>query len=236
MFLPWLTLFLKNKMIANLINLIPLLSALFVLVLGFFIFLKRYEFKLKFLFLLLCLTAFIWLFGTFMMLINRGNEAVAIFWDRFIYLGVVFSPILFYHFSVVFCRLRENKTVINIGYILAFIFLILSRTDYFVSGLFKYQWIVHSKAQIFHHFFMVFLLIYMFLCLLNFYRNYKKSEGILKIQGLYIFIPFLLFIIISVIVFLPAYGINIIYPIPYVSGVIFTTLLFYLIFIKMNRK
>jgi len=236
MFLSWLTLFLKNKMIANLINLIPLLSALFVLVLGFFIFLKRYEFKLKFLFLLLCLTAFIWLFGTFMMLINQDNEAVAIFWDRFIYLGVVFSPILFYHFSVVFCRLRENKTVINIGYILAFIFLILSRTDYFVSGLFKYQWIVHSKAQIFHHFFMVFLLIYMFLCLLNFYRNYKKSEGILKIQGLYIFIPFLLFIIISVIVFLPAYGINIIYPIPYVSGVIFTTLLFYLIFIKMNRK
>ena len=236
MFLPWLTLFLKNKMIANLINLIPFLSALFVLVLGFFIFLKRYEFKLKFLFLLLCLTAFIWLFGTFMMLINQDNEAVAIFWDRFIYLGVVFSPILFYHFSVVFCRLRENKTVINIGYILAFIFLILSRTDYFVSGLFKYQWIVHSKAQIFHHFFMVFLLIYMFLCLLNFYRNYKKSEGILKIQGLYIFIPFLLFIIISVIVFLPAYGINIIYPIPYVSGVIFTTLLFYLIFIKMNRK
>jgi len=221
-------------MITNLVNLIPLVSSLFILALGLFIFSKRYEFRLKSLFLLLCLMAFMWLFGTFMMLINRENEAVAIFWDRFIYLGVVFSPILFYHFSVVYCRLLENWMVIKLGYILSFIFLILSRTDYFVSGLFKYQWIVHSKAQIFHHFFMAFLLIYMFLCLLNFYRNYKNSAGILKTQGLYIFIPFLLFIIISIVAFLPAYGINIIYPVPYISGVIFSTILVYLIFIRMK--
>lgn len=219
----------------SLVNLIPLLSALFVLALGLFIFLRRYNFKLKFLFFLLCLSVVIWLFGTFMMFLNRDNELMAIFWDRFIYIGVIFTPILFYHFSVVFCRLRPNNKIINLGYILSLIFLLFSRTNYFVSDLYRYQLVVHSKAQIIHHIFLVYFLVYMFLCLINFYRNYKNSDGFLRIQGLFMFIPFLFLIIIGTIAFLPAYGINIVYPIPYVSGMVFSALLFYLIFIRMSQ-
>ena len=219
----------------NLVNIIPLLSALFVLALGLFIFFKKYNFRLRFLFFLLCLTAFVWLFGTFMMLLNRNNEAAAIFWDRFIYLGVVFSPIVFYHFSVVFCRLSGKKKLVIIGYVLSLIFLILSRTDYFVSGLFKYQWLVHTQAELFHHLFLFFYFIYMILTLLNFYRNYKIFFRTVKYQGLYMFISFLFFIGISTIAFLPAYGINI-YPFPYFSGMIFVVLLAYLIFVRMQQK
>lgn len=217
------------------INFIPLLSGLCILGFGLFIFFRKYPFNLRATFLGLCLTAFIWFLGTFLMFINRDNESVAIFWDRFVYLGVVFSPVVFYHFSLVFCRLSERKVLIVIGYILAFIFLILSRTEYFISGLFKYQWIVHTQAQSAHDFFMVFLLLYMSLTLVNFYQKYRTSFGPFKTQALYMFIAFFLFIVISVTAFLPAYGIDI-YPLAYISGMVFSVLLTYLLFVRMAKK
>lgn len=222
-------------MVNNIINFIPLFSAIIVLGLGLFIFFRKYEFEKRILFLALCFTAFIWLFGTFMMLLNRNNEAVAIFWDRFVYIGVIFAPAVFYHFSFVFSRFNETSKLVIPGYILSFFFLILSRTDYFVSGLFKYQWLVHTKAELFHHLFLIFYFIYMMLTLLNFYRNYKIFSGVVKYQGLYMFISFLFFIGISTIAFLPAYGINI-YPFPYFSGMIFVVLLAYLIFVRMQQR
>jgi hypothetical protein len=37
-----------------------------------------------------------------MMFLNRDNDPLAVFLDRFIYIGVVFVPAIFYHFSLVF--------------------------------------------------------------------------------------------------------------------------------------
>ena len=214
---------------------LPIISSICILVLGLFVFLKSPKSKLKTLFFFLCLIASMWLFGTYIMFLNRGSESQAIFWDRFIYLVVVFSPVVFYHFSAVYCRF-QRKLLINSGYILSFIFLILSRTDYFIDGLYYYPWGVHTQARLFHHFFLAYLFIYMLLVLVNFYKHYKNSEGVIKRQALYMFIAFLLFIIISETAFLPAYNIDIYYPFPYISGVVFTAVLAHFIFIKSKLE
>lgn len=206
----------------------PLISAILVLILGIIIFLKNYKSKINLLFLILCLLAVIWLFGTFMMFLNIGNDQLAIFWDRFIYLGVVFTPVVFYQFSVIYCRLEGKQNLIKIGYILSIIFLILSRTDYFVSGLFKYQWGVHTKAQLFHHLFLIYFIIFMSLVIINFYNSYKRNEGVLRRQALYMLIAFSIFIPLSSVAYLPAYSISI-YPFAYTSGVVFTFIIGHLI-------
>jgi len=204
---------------------LPLISAIFVLILGGFVFLKNRKSKLNTVFFLLSTAIIVWLFGTFMLFISKTDNQ-AIFWDRFVYLGVIIIPSLMYHFSLVFSK-TKNPKLLYLGYFLSFIFLILSRTDYFVADLFRYKWGVHTQAKIFHHIFLVFFSIYLFLFYYKIYRYYKKTKGLEHNQAKYIFISFLLLLFGSL-GYLPAYGIGI-YPFAYLSGVIFVVVLAYAI-------
>jgi hypothetical protein len=177
-------------MTTSIFSFLPLISAVFVLFLGVFVFLKNRKSKLNIIFFLLTIAFTIWLFSTFMMFISETDDQ-AIFWDRNVYSGVIFIPILVYHFSLVFSKNKNRKKSLYLGYFIAFIFLVLSRTDYFVADLFKYKWGVHAKAQFFHHFFLIFFSVYSFFFYYNIYRCYRKTKfGIERSQVKYIFIAF----------------------------------------------
>ncbi len=213
-------------MAISIFSFLPLISAIFVLFLGIFVFLKNKKLKLNIIFFLLSIAMTVWLFSTFMMFVSKTDDQ-AIFWDRTVYLGVVLIPILMYHFGLAFSKTRNSKILYS-GYFLAVTFLILSRTDYFVADLFKYQWGVHTKAQIFHHIFLAYFSIYLFLFYFNLYCHYRKTKiGIERNQTKYIFIAFLI-LLSGVLGYLPAYGIGI-YPFAYLSGLIFTIILAYAI-------
>ncbi len=205
----------------------PLISAIFVFGLGIFVYFEKPKSKLNVIFALLCLSVSIWLFGTFMMFLSKDNDPKAIFWDRFIYIGVVFVPSLFYHFSLEFRKINRKKLLI-LSYILSFIFLVISRTDYFVSGLFKYPWGVHTQAQFFHHIFLIFFSFYLLLVLINFNKAYKKFKGLQKEQARYMLLAFFVLITIGSTAYLPAYKISI-YPFSFISGAIFVAITAYAI-------
>ena len=133
-------------------TILPLISMLFVFVLGVFVYFQDRKSKLNLFFGLFTVMVSIWLFGTFKMFASQ-TDAGAIFWDRFIYAGVVFIPALIYHFSIIFAQIKGQRKTLILSYILSVLFLIISRTDYFVSGLFKYAWGVHTQAKLFHHIF-----------------------------------------------------------------------------------
>ena len=207
-------------------TILPLLSAIFVFLLGVLVLLKNRRSKLNALFTLLCLSLILWFFGTFMMFGSK-EDAQAIFWDRFVYAGVVFIPILMYHFSLVFSKTKNKKSLLA-GYILSLIFLFLSRTDYFVSGLYRYSWGYHTQARFFHHIFLIFFSVYLALFFINIYKYYRKVEILIeRIQAKYIFLAFLVLLTGSI-AYLPAYGIDV-YPSAYVSGLIFAIILAYAI-------
>jgi len=214
-----------------LISLIPLISALFVFALGIIVFFRKKVTTLNLIFFFITIAVGNWLFGTFKMFRSTAGES-AIFWDRFIYGSVVFIPALFYHFGVVFTqKIREKlqRSCVVLGYLLSIFFLILSRTDYFVSGLFRYKWGVHTKARLFHHVFLIYFSIYLILFIINLYRYYKKSAGpIKKNQSYYIFLAFFILILIGPLGYLPAYEIPIL-PFPFLSGLFFVTILAYAI-------
>ncbi|MFH1534654.1 MAG: histidine kinase N-terminal 7TM domain-containing protein, partial [Patescibacteria group bacterium] len=201
-------------------QILPLISALFVLSLGIFVVTKNIRSKSNILFGFFCFGLDFWLFGTFLMLSSQ-NENSAIFWDRFIYIGGILSPILVYHFGRVFLeKEKKQRWILWLGYILTITFLVASRTNYFVADLYSYSWGVHTKAQILHHIFLVYFSVYIVMFLKDIYIGIHKSTGIRKIQLRYIFVALVVMIIIGSPAYLPAYGISI-YPITYLSGVVF---------------
>lgn len=213
----------------NIPTILPLISAVLVFSLGVFVFFKNKKSSMNIVFGLHSLVITVWLFGTFMMFLSKGDREAAIFWDRFIYMGVVFIPVVLYHFSIVFCKIKNQRKWLILGYILSFIFLILSRTDYFTADLFEYKWGVHTKARFFHHLFLIYFVSYVLLWFYNVYKYYRRiTSPLIKQQTKYVFIAFLLLFTIGPVAYLPAYGIGI-YPFAYISGLVFTIILAYAI-------
>ncbi len=172
-----------------------LFSGLFMLGLGIFVFIKTPPKKISVVFFFFCLAVATWLICTFIMY-GSNSDDWRIFWDRMVYVGVVFIPVLMYHFGLIFTETeRENKIKLYFGYFLSFIFLALSQTNYFVNDLYRYEWGVHTQAKIFHHFFLVFFLSYVLLFILeiyNFLKNPKKKYGkIRRKQVKYLFFSFI---------------------------------------------
>ncbi len=163
-----------------------------------------------------------------MMFISKTDQQ-AIFWDRFIYMGVVFIPAFMYHFSVAWTKTKNQKTLVVISYILGFIFLALSRTQYFVDGIFRYGWGVHSQAKFFHHIFLIGFFFFLWMVLRNFYKHYIRNRNAAnKNQSKYVFIAFFFLIAVGSTAYFPAYKIGI-YPFSYASGVLFSAILAYAI-------
>ncbi|OGH85837.1 MAG: hypothetical protein A2493_02315 [Candidatus Magasanikbacteria bacterium RIFOXYC12_FULL_33_11] len=213
-------------------SLLPLISSLFVITLGFFVWMKRPKEQLHILFFLYSFTISLWLLGTFF-LFNATNELSQIKADRLIYAPVVFIPIFLYHFGLLYCKCeKKQKHLLILGYILAFLFLPLSQTDYFLKGLYYYKWGVHTVAQTWHHIFLIYFAIYFILFFLNLVKLYKKSVGISKKQIKYLLVGFAILDSIGPLAFLPAYGIPV-YPIVFLSGVPFAIIVAYAI-IKLN--
>lgn len=209
---------------------IPLFSAVLVFSLGLFSFLRYIKTKqeLELVLSLFCGSVTIWLFGTFKMFVSTTDQQ-AIFWDRFVYTGVVFVPVLMHHFSIAFAKLKNQRKYLISGYIASVIFMFLSWTNLFVSGLYEYAWGSHTKAQFFHHIFIVLFFAYTSVFFVNIWRHYKSDTSEkLKNQARYVFWAFLILIVLGAPAYLPAYGISI-PPFPFLSGLLFIIILSYAI-------
>ena len=206
----------------------PLFSSIFVLLLGIFVWYRNRAEKVNNIFFLNCLAIAMWFFGTYQMFI-AVRESSIMFWNRFIYVGVVFLPTFMYHLAVVFAhKEKEKKNLLWGAYIFSFFFLGLSQTNLFLNGIYYYPDSVHGRAQIFHHLFLICFLVYLLLFFRVLYDYYKKCQSpIIKNQTKYIIISFYV-LAFSIIGFLPAYGIYI-YPIFYLLGVFFAIICAYAI-------
>lgn len=217
-------------MFFDIFTILPLTCAIFVTLLGLFVLFKNPRSRMNQLLFALNVTMFFWLFGTFMMFATRGSVKDAIFWDRFVYLGVVMMPSLMHHFSLVFTdnRSKTQKIILVFNYLIGVFFLFASRTKYFVDGLYVYSWGAHTRAQFLHSVFLG----YFFLGTGVFFRNliiyYRRIKTKLqKIQTIYVFVAFGLVMFVGGSAYLFAYGIDIKFPFAYITGLIFPILLFY---------
>ncbi|MEK7202780.1 MAG: histidine kinase N-terminal 7TM domain-containing protein, partial [Patescibacteria group bacterium] len=206
-----------------------LLSMSFILGLGILVLSKNPKVFINQLFFIITIVFGIWQFGTFMMFISVNDEAMT-FWERFIYLGVVFMPAFQYHFSLLVTHSnKRRKTMLKIAYIFSIWFLFFSRSDYFVSGIYHYKWGVHTIAHIGHHFFLAFFFFYVFALLYNFYRHFREfNSHSEKYRMVYFAISFAILNLVGGMGYLPAYKIGV-YPISLLAPLIFSILIAYAI-------
>ncbi len=203
-----------------------LVSTVFLLSLGIIVLYKNRKNIINILFFLVSLVFSIWMFGTFMMFIKIDEIDKVIFWDRFVYLGVVFMPAFQYHLSLKFTESNKaRKILLWVAYSLSFIFLLFSRTNYFVDGAFRYEWGAHTLAQPLHHIFLGVFFFYIFALLYNFIIGYLKSgDREEKNRIIFLVISFSILNLLGGMGYLPAYEI-IIYPFFLLSPIIFSVLM-----------
>ncbi|MFW0837890.1 MAG: ATP-binding protein [Candidatus Komeilibacteria bacterium] len=212
----------------SLAELLPLISAILVFVLGIFVLFKDVRSGVNRIFFLFTLAATVWLYGTYKLFTVAVSTDI-IFWDRFIYTGITIVPALGYHFSLLVTRQRDRRSVIILAYVWAIFFFIISRTPYFVDGVFIYNWGAHTRAQFWHHIFLAYFAIFFSILFYNIYHfSHHTTSGRERVQARYMLAAFGILIGIGSLGFLPAYGISI-YPFAYVSGVLFVVILAYAI-------
>jgi signal transduction histidine kinase len=216
-------------MIINLFTILPLTCAIFVLFLGTYIFFKNPRSRIHQLLTAFCVCMIIWLFGTFMMFAVRGQYNAAVFWDRFVYFGVVLMPPLMHHFSLEFTGKRgKQRYLLFVNYIIAALFLTVIPRPEFVNGLNVYAWGAHSKAQFLHHVFLGYFFLATSIFFRNIFQYYRAtSDRKKRAQARALFLAFGLVMFVGGTAYLYAYGIDTRFPFAYFTGLTFPIILFY---------
>jgi len=131
---------------------------------GFFVIYKNNHSKQNFLWGLVSLSSAIWSLGLYE-IINSSTESQAIFWNKILYLGAIFIPIFYYHFTVTSLGIERKKKInLIVYYIISFIFLFFNFTSKdFIAGAppvagFKF-WLSVGYLYYFYFSFFVYLVI-----------------------------------------------------------------------------
>lgn len=199
---------------------------------GTFTWLQDKKSPINILFFFVAISVSIWLGATVPMLNSCEIDEAAYFWDKVVYCGVVFIPILLLHFSLIMAkeRSRLHLSLLPGGYFLAVVFLlsIWFFPEFFINGSFKYKWGCHSVAQPGHNLFLAYFVSYLLLFFYKMFRLWRNSDDpVLKIQSKYIFFSFM-FLFGSSLAFLPGYKIAV-FPIAYIFPLIWVLILTYAI-------
>jgi signal transduction histidine kinase len=81
----------------------------------------------------------VWNLGVFG-LRAAADPATAMQWERFIHLGVIPMPALFYHYVLAFLDEPRGRSTLRVGYALAVFFLVVSPTPLFMTGVTDSLW------------------------------------------------------------------------------------------------
>lgn len=214
----------------NLFSIPPLASAMLFLLLGVFIFLSNRKSKLNLTFFLICLSTFWWQFSWFI-LFNIKSEQSALALIRIGYAGIIFIPIFFYHFFILFIddKRKFDKFALYISYFITIIFeFIIFFSNYFVSGLHKYFFGFYPAVNFIHLIYLA-LLTYVLIRIIMMLNGYLKNHDIitdLKAKQIKYLLPSMILYGLASFDFIANYGLEV-YPIGFIFIVIFSLIIAY---------
>ncbi len=140
---------------ATLDSISPLLAGTLIFSCGLWVVLNNYKKIVNITFGLICLGACLWLFS-FFMIYSTPHEEAALFWGKFIYVGMVYIPAFFYHFCTSILRLQAHTKRIWANYLISTLFLFLIPTPYLIDGQYSYFWGYYPKAGSLHPLFLAY--------------------------------------------------------------------------------
>ena len=126
----------------------PLVSAILIGIVSFWVYSRNTASKLNLTFTCFCLSLIIWLLGFTGMYASR-NDASAIWWARTGFIGVAFIPATMYHFVITFLNL-PRKNLIAFLYLVGILAAAISRTDLIYNGVWTNFWGYYPTAGFFY--------------------------------------------------------------------------------------
>ncbi|MCG2693703.1 hypothetical protein L6259_00225, partial [Candidatus Parcubacteria bacterium] len=199
--------------------LLPLVSSIFALLLGIFVF-KNGKPAIKLDFFLWCSAIFVWLFSYSVCYLTT-SERIAVLFARFACTAVMFLANTFYQFIVDFLELSREKRQVRIAYVISFIMLpFFLFSNLFLRGAYKYYWGYYSKAGVLHPLFLLFFFVIFIRGFFLLWQSYRKIKAPQKHRQIkYVFISFLMALL-AAIDFIPKYGIEF-YPFGFLFMILF---------------
>ncbi len=160
---------------ATLYSVPPLLAGTVIIACGLWVLMKQPRALVNITFSLVCGTISVWLFS-FFMVYSSANEAEANFWGRCVYLGVVYIPAVFYHFSCSVLQHRMPNKLIVSNYFISTAFLLLIPTPYLLNGDYTYFWGHYPKAGFLHPLFLMYFGLVGGLALFRIYQGHLAAQ------------------------------------------------------------
>lgn len=205
----------------------PLLTGTLFLICGLWVLGNNIRTAANVTFAALCGAACLWLFGCFM-LFSSNDSQEALYWVRVKYTGVVYIPVLAYHFAQSLVGRGRSDRLLWWGYGISTLFWLLSFTNLLIDGYYTYYWGRYPKAGVLHPLFVLYLGAGAGLTLYRLYEGYRATLGsrpLLSVQLKYTFIALLLGFSASV-DFLQTYGVGF-YPLGYLLAGLCVTVVAY---------
>ncbi len=135
----------------------PLASAIIFILSGLFVFLRNRSAKLNKLFFLLTIATFSWQFSWFF-LFSATDPTVALYLTKLGYSGIIFIPLVYYHFIVAFLQHKEAERRMGWLYAIGVCFAIsVITTPLLIDGVHTYYFGFYPKAGYFHPCYLAFL-------------------------------------------------------------------------------
>lgn len=213
----------------NFYSIFPVLSSLFILFLGVFVFIKQSKSPVNLAFSRFSVLTFIWLFFSGISY-SISIEQQAFPWLIISYTAVVLMPVAFFHIPYAFLNL-SHKRILAFLYIITFLFIYsLYNTDYLVNGLYKYYWGYYPKAGLLHPVYLTFFFLVVSACDLLLFLNWfkiRKETSLYKQRLQYILLAFIVCTF-ATIDYIPNYGIET-YPFGWIFIVSFCSIIAYAI-------
>lgn len=110
-----------------------LITGAVAVVLGILVFSKNIRGGINRTFGLLTLSVAIWSFSYSVWLLQKNPES-ALFWARTLNMGATLIPLFYFHWIIELLKKKDKKRILILYYILTFIFIIYSYSNYYVSG------------------------------------------------------------------------------------------------------
>ena len=177
--------------------------------------------KLHYIWAAFILGVAIWGFGSYKVATTFAIDP-SIFWWKISYIGVIFIPVLFTHFTIEFLSLK--KRLLIIFYLLSTIFLFFNLfTDLFIKRvryIFGFYYI--SPPEVLYTFFVIIFFSLVIYCVIKFWQAHKSSSGIKKAQVKYFLLAAIVGFSGGAFSFLPVYQIDLY---PFLNGSIVVSIL-----------
>jgi len=206
----------------NFYALFPTITSILFLVMGVYVYLKNRKNIVNFVYLLFCLSVFVWMFS-FSMMYWSNTASDAYIFAKIGFIGILFIPVFMFHFVVAFLGKNETyKTHIKILYICIIPCMLIDfLTKWFYSGVKVCFWGYYPVAgKLYFLILLQFVVMFFYAISLLIKSSYNNSFSAMKQQQIKYLITAFIITSFGSVDYIAKYPIEI-YPFAYILMILF---------------